>query len=86
MPAIFYYGIGSCPPQAGGHVRPLCHGPPDRRQGDNLVLQEAQDETTADRTPQAGKVAALDEIRRSLALLANAPNGLPAGAVPRATR
>ena len=79
----FYYGIRLLPPPKRAAMCAL-YAMARRIDdiGDSLVLQEAQDDTTADRTPQGGKVAALDEIRRSLALLANAPSGLPAGAVP----
>ncbi len=79
----FYYGIRLLPPPKRAAMCAL-YAMARRIDdiGDSLVLQEAQDDTNADRTPQGGKVAALDEIRRSLALLANAPSGLPAGAVP----
>ncbi len=50
--------------------------------GDSLVLQPAPEDATGERTPPGDKMTALDEVRRSLALLAKAPNGLPAGAVP----
>jgi 15-cis-phytoene synthase len=50
--------------------------------GDSVVFEPGRGDPSGGHSGQDGKVAALDEIRRSLSLLAKAPNGLPAGAVP----
>ena len=79
----FYYGIRLLPPRKRAAMCAL-YAMARRIDdvGDSLVLQPAPEDATGERTPPGDKMTALDEVRRSLALLAKAPNGLPAGAVP----